>query len=87
MLKKILITGASTGIGAQTALVLANNNTIFVHYNSSKKPAEEVAAEVDVAGGTAIVIQADLSKEDGCRALVQAVSSKTNKKETAILSI
>ena len=32
---KILITGASTGIGAETARELAEGNEIFIHYNSS----------------------------------------------------
>lgn len=84
MPKHILITGASTGIGAETARVLAAGNTVFIHYNASQKPAEEVAADVKDAGGTAIVIQADLSKEDGCRALVQAVSSNTDKLDVLV---
>ncbi len=84
MSKHILITGASTGIGAQTARVLADGNTIFVHYNTSKKPAEKVAAEVNAAGGTAIVVQADLSAEEGCRMLVQAVSANTDKLDVLV---
>jgi 3-oxoacyl-[acyl-carrier protein] reductase len=43
-----------------------------------------VAADVKNAGGTAIVVQADLSKEDGCRALVQAVSSNTDKLDVLV---
>jgi 3-oxoacyl-[acyl-carrier protein] reductase len=65
MSKKILITGASTGLGAETARLLAKGNTIFVHYHSSKEPAEKVAADVNANGGQAVVIQADLSKEEG----------------------
>ena len=84
MSKHILITGASTGIGAETARVLADGNTIFVHYNASQKPAETVAAQVTEAGGKAIVIQADLSAEDGCRALVQAVSAETSKLDVLV---
>lgn len=84
MPKHILITGASTGIGAETARALAKDNTIFVHYNASQEPAEKVAANVNDAGGTAIVIQADLSTEEGCRALVQTVSDNTNKLDVLV---
>ncbi len=78
MSKKILITGASTGLGAETARLLAEENTIFVHYHSSEEPAEKVAADVNANGGKAVVIQADLSKEEGCRTLVQAVAADTD---------
>lgn len=84
MSKHILITGASTGIGAETARVLAEGNTIFVHYNASKKPAETVATEVNAAGGTAIVVQADLSTEAGCRMLIQTVSANTDKLDVLV---
>jgi 3-oxoacyl-[acyl-carrier protein] reductase len=84
MSKKILITGASTGIGAETASLLAEGNTIYVHYHSSKEPAEKVAATVNANGGTAVVIQADLSKEVGCRTLVQAVAANSDKLDVLI---
>ena len=84
MPKHILITGASTGIGAETARVLAEGNTIFVHYNASQEPAEKVAQNVNDAGGKAIIIQADLSTEDGCRALVQTVSANTDKLDVLV---
>jgi 3-oxoacyl-[acyl-carrier protein] reductase len=67
MSKTILITGASTGIGAETARMLAGGNTIIVHYNSSREKAEQVARDVEKEGGKALLFQADLSTEDGCR--------------------
>ena len=79
MSKSILITGAGTGIGAETARLLSEINEIFVHYHSSVDAAKKVAADVDQRGGKAFLIQADLSKEDGCRKLVEAVASQTDK--------
>lgn len=75
MSKTILITGASTGIGAETARLLAADNTILIHFNASKEAAERVASEVESRGGNASLVQADLSSEDGTRELFDFVSS------------
>lgn len=74
--KNIAITGASTGLGAETARVLAEGNEIVIHYNSSKKAAEEVAADVQKAGGTAHLIQADLTKPEECERFVKEIGSR-----------
>lgn len=74
MSKVILITGASTGIGAETAMFLANNNQIIVHYNSSGEEAKQVADEVTHLGGKAHLVQANLSAEEGCQKLAEYTS-------------
>ena len=52
--KVVLITGASTGIGAAAALAFARlGSKLVIHYNASRKQAEAVAAGVKVAGGEA----------------------------------
>ena len=77
-MKKILITGASTGIGAATALELAENNEIYVHYNASKEEAELVAAGIKAKGGTAHLVQANLMDAAGCKSLYAQVSEKSD---------
>jgi 3-oxoacyl-[acyl-carrier protein] reductase len=84
MAKSILITGASTGIGAETARQMAAGNEIFIHYNASVEQAEKVAADVNEKGGKSYLVQADLSKEDGCRELVKAVSTESKKIDVLI---
>ena len=79
MSKIILITGASTGLGAETARLLAPGNEILLHYNASEEAARNVAEEVSKAEGKAHLIQADLTTESGCRGLVQSVSEKTDR--------
>lgn len=74
--KNIVITGASTGLGAETSRILAEGNQIVVHYNSSKGPAEQVAADIEKAGGTAYLVQADLTKPEECERFVNEATSK-----------
>lgn len=61
--KVALITGASSGIGAAAALAFGRHGTLVaVHYNSRKREAEAVAAEIRKAGADAAVFQADVSR-------------------------
>jgi 3-oxoacyl-[acyl-carrier protein] reductase len=60
--KAVLVTGASTGIGAALAKALgAQGAMVGVHYNSSKDAAEAVANAVKDAGGQAFLVRADAS--------------------------
>ncbi|MEZ4701893.1 MAG: SDR family NAD(P)-dependent oxidoreductase [Rhodothermales bacterium] len=82
--KKILITGASTGIGAASALELAPGNELFVHYNNSKSEAEYVAAGVNARGGRAHLVRADLMNEAGCKALHEVVAAETDRLDVLV---
>lgn len=84
MSKIILITGASTGIGAEIAQYLSSGNQIIVHYNSSQKEAEKVAAAVNTQGGTANLIQANLSSEEGCKNIFHFINQKFGKLDVLI---
>lgn len=58
-----IITGASRGIGRAVALALAAEGAkVAVNYASSSAAAEEVVATITDAGGSAIALQADVSK-------------------------
>ena len=60
--KVVLVTGASTGIGAATAKGFAANGArVMVHYNASKAEAEAVVAGIIAAGGEAALVQGDIS--------------------------
>lgn len=69
--KAVLITGASTGIGAALAREFARQGAkVAVHYNSSAEAAEVVAADIKAAGGEAILIKGDVTSADETRRVV-----------------
>lgn len=74
--KRILITGASTGIGAALARAFAAQGAkVGVHYNSSREAAEGVVRDIEADGGTAVLIRADASDS---AALAEAVENAAN---------
>ncbi len=69
--KVVLVTGASTGIGAACAKAFgALGCKVTVHYNSSKAAAMAVAEAVEKAGGEALVVQGDLRRSSECERIV-----------------
>lgn len=59
--QRVLVTGASRGIGKACALNLAQRGyAITVHYRSGHTEAEAVAAEINASGGTAQLLQFDV---------------------------
>jgi 3-oxoacyl-[acyl-carrier protein] reductase len=70
--KVVLITGASTGIGAAAAMAFgANGAKVAVHYNKSKAEAGKVAAAVEKAGGKASLIGGDVTDSAVCKDIVE----------------
>jgi 3-oxoacyl-[acyl-carrier protein] reductase len=61
--KVAIVTGASKGIGAGIAkLLAAEGASVAVNYSSSKTDGDKVVAEITAAGGKAVAIQANVSK-------------------------
>lgn len=60
--KAVLVTGASTGIGAAVAAAFARNGArVAIHFNSNQAAAEAGRDAIVALGGRAILIQGDLS--------------------------
>ena len=69
--KKVLVTGASTGIGASIAELFASYGaSVGIHYRSSKKEAMRVKHNILKNGGRAEVFRADLRDNASCRKLI-----------------
>lgn len=75
--KTALVTGASNGIGAAAALLLARRGAhILIHYNSNRTHAEAVLASVARTGCGGELLQADLSTREGVRGLCQQIAGR-----------
>ena len=66
----IIITGASRGIGAATALMAADAGfSVCVNYRQDRDAAEAIVSQILGTGHQAIAVAADVSKEDDVRNL------------------
>jgi 3-oxoacyl-[acyl-carrier protein] reductase len=71
--KVALVTGASRGVGAAIANVLADEGAaVVVNYLKSERLAEAVAGGIRGRGGRAVAFQADVTDEDAVKRMVEA---------------
>ena len=75
--KVVLVTGASTGIGAAAAVAFARAGCkVMVHYNASRDAAEVVARDIQAAGGEAATVGGDVMQEADVRRIVAETLAK-----------
>ncbi|MDQ7958312.1 MAG: SDR family oxidoreductase [Pseudomonadota bacterium] len=73
----LLITGASRGIGAATALLAAKRGfAVAVNYASHSLAADEVVRRIRAEGGSAITVQGDVGDEAQVVAMFEKVDAK-----------
>lgn len=77
MVKTILITGASEGIGAATAVLAAERGyRVCVNYRTSAARAGAVVSKIQQTGGEALAIQADISIEAEVERLFREIDQR-----------
>jgi len=77
MMKTVLITGASRGIGAATArLFAAHGYRVAVHYHQSKDQADALVAELTASGADAFAVCADIADSAAVNHMVGEVLAR-----------
>lgn len=79
-MKIMLITGASRGIGAATALLASQNGfAVAVNYKNNRFAAEQIVQKIVSQGGKAVAIKADVSKKADITHLFETVDDQLGK--------
>lgn len=83
----ILITGGARRIGRAITLYLANlGHPIIIHHNCAVDEANELVKAINTAGGTAVSISADLSKEDQTKTLIEKATKALGQPITCLIN-
>ncbi|MEV0292906.1 SDR family oxidoreductase [Nocardia sp. NPDC050710] len=83
----VLITGASRGIGAETARILAaGGDHVVINYREKRKRADELAEQIRAAGGSATTAGADIADSDAARTLIDGIAAEFGRLDVLILN-
>ncbi|WNO09253.1 3-oxoacyl-ACP reductase FabG [Teredinibacter sp. KSP-S5-2] len=73
MVKRVLVTGSSRGIGKAVALKLASSGyDIAVHCRGGREAAEQVKDEIQAMGREAVVLQFDVADRQAAKDIIEA---------------
>jgi 3-oxoacyl-[acyl-carrier protein] reductase len=84
----VLITGASRGIGAETARQLSKQAgaRIAVNYREKRRRADRVVTDIVSAGGKAMAVQADLTRPDEVARMLATIKATWGRVDRLILN-
>ncbi len=77
--KVALITGGSSGIGRETALLFASEGAAVVVVDLNDEAGKKVVSEIEAAGGKAVYAHADVSKAADCENMVKVAEQTYGK--------
>jgi NAD(P)-dependent dehydrogenase (short-subunit alcohol dehydrogenase family) len=84
----VLITGASRGIGAQTARMLSTQAgaRVAVNYREKQRRADRVVSDIVNSGGQAMAVRADLTKPDEVSQMLATIKAEWGRIDRLILN-
>jgi len=83
--KVVVVTGGGTGIGRGMCLRFAQEGAaVVVNYSKSKTQAKEVVSQINDSGGQAADIQADVSRDQEARQLIEEAVAKFGRLDVLI---
>lgn len=74
-----VVTGSTRGIGRAIAEKLAQEGAVVIVSGRSQEQADQVAADIEAAGGKAIGVAADVADPESAEALIKAAIDKTGR--------
>ena len=78
-MKNVLITGAAKRLGRDLAIHLGEQGFfVWVHYNNSKKEAEEVLQLINSSDGRGKLIQGDISQYSQAKSIAKKIKLKAS---------
>jgi len=78
--KVVIVTGASSGIGAETALAFARKGAnVVITYKENKTGADEISEKILALGSKTLVLQADLMLESDAKNVVEKTKQEFGK--------
>ncbi|QHE87272.1 SDR family NAD(P)-dependent oxidoreductase [Hydrogenophaga sp. BPS33] len=80
-----VVTGSSSGIGAATALLFAQQgHNVVINYVKKAEPAQNMAEQCREAGADVLVVQGDVADDAQCRALADAVRHRWGRADVLV---
>ena len=84
--KVFIITGASSGIGAELAIQLSRKGASVVCAARTKEKLEDVCHKISKNGGRSLAVQADITDKNQCDKIIDAAIKKYKKVDALVLN-